>query len=156
LQLVAYADFECPSCQAAALVVERLRRRLGPELLVVVRHFPLIDVHPMALVAAESVEAAGAQGRFWELYRRIYHDRRPPTMKSINRHARRLSLDVPRFDAELAEHVHAPHVYEDFTTGVASGVNATPTLFVNGSRHDDEHTFRSLLAALQEHRSAAA
>lgn len=63
LQLVEYADFECPSCQAALRVLGRIRKRLGDELVLVVRHFPVADAHPMALIAAEAVEAAGAQGR---------------------------------------------------------------------------------------------
>jgi len=79
LQLVEYTDFECPSCQAALRVLDRIRKRLGDELVLVVRHFPVADAHPMALIAAEAVEAAGAQGRFWDMYRRIYGDRSPPT-----------------------------------------------------------------------------
>jgi hypothetical protein len=149
LQLVEYADFECPSCQAAASVVTRLRKRLEAELLVVERHFPILDAHPMAMVAAEAVEAAGAQGRFWEMYQGIYRSRRPPTRDSLRALAVRLGLDVKRYDDELREHVHARRIREDFETGLHSGVNGTPTFFVNGARHDDEHTFDSLLAALE-------
>jgi protein-disulfide isomerase len=153
LQLVEYADFECPSCQAAMRVVDRIRKRLGDELLVVVRHFPIVDAHPVGVLAAEAVEAAGAQGRFWDMYRRIYQSRHPPTRKGLRRHAIRLKLDVPRFDTELRERVHARRVLEDFETGLQSGVNGTPTFFVNGVRHDDEHSFDSLLAALTKARS---
>ena len=156
LQLVIYADFECPSCQAAARIVEQLRKRLDGELLVVVRHFPVVDAHPMAMAAAEAVEAAGDQGRFWDLYRGIYFSRRPPTAESIPRAARHLRLDMPRFEAELAEHVHAPRVIEDLDTGITSGVNATPTFFLNGVRYDDEHTLPVLLAALDEARAELA
>jgi thioredoxin family protein len=153
LQLVEYADFDCPSCQAAMRVVNRIRKRLGDELLVVVRHFPIVDAHPVGMLAAEAVEAAGAQGRFWDMYRRIYKSRHPPTSESLHRHAVRLKLDVPRFDNELREHVHARRVLEDFETGLQSSVNGTPTFFVNGVRHDDEHDFDSLLAALGKARS---
>lgn len=156
LQLVEYADFECPSCQAALGVLGRIRKRLGDELVLVVRHFPVIDAHPMAFIAAEAVEAAGAQGRFWDMYRRIYADRRPPTENSLRRHAARLKLDVTRFERELREHTHAQRVLEDFESGLRSGVNGTPTFFVNGARHDDEHTFKSLLAALQKARPESA
>jgi predicted DsbA family dithiol-disulfide isomerase len=156
LQLVEYADFECPSCQAALRVLERIRKRVGDELVLVVRHFPVLDAHPMALVAAEAVEAAGAQGRFWEMYRRIYGNRRPPTEDSLRRHAARLKLDVPRFERELRDHIHSRRVLEDFDSGLQSGVNGTPTFFVNGVRHDDEHTFNSLLGALEKARSHSA
>jgi 2-hydroxychromene-2-carboxylate isomerase len=154
LQLVGYADFECPSCRAAVQPVERLRKRLGDELLVVLRHFPIADAHPMALTAAEEVEAAGAQGRFWDMYRRIYRDRRPPTPESLNRHATRMNLDLPRIESELRDHVHSRRVRADLDSGLQSGVNGTPTFFVNGVRHDDEPTFESLLAALEKARPA--
>jgi predicted DsbA family dithiol-disulfide isomerase len=153
LQLVEYADFECPSCQAALRVLDRIRKRLGDELVLVVRHFPVADAHPMALIAAEAVEAAGAQGRFWDMYRRIYGDRSPPTDDSLRRHAARLKLDVTRFERELRDHIHRRRVLEDFESGLQSGVNGTPTFFVNGVRRDDEHTFDSLLGALEEARS---
>ena len=153
LQLVEYADFECPSCRAAMPVINRVRKRLADELLVVVRHFPIVDAHPVAVLAAEAVEAAGMQGRFWDMYRRIYQSRHPPTSESLRRHAVRLKLDVPRFDHELRERVHARRVLEDFETGRQSGVNGTPTFFVNGVRHDEEHTVDSLLAALDKARA---
>jgi predicted DsbA family dithiol-disulfide isomerase len=156
LQLVEYADFECPSCQAALRVLGRIQKRVGDELVLVVRHFPLIDAHPMSLIAAEAVEAAGAQGRFWDMYRRIYGNRRPPTEDSLRRHAARLKLDVTRFERELQAHTHAQRVLEDFESGMQSAVNGTPTFFVNGVRHDDEHTFDSLLAALEKARSQSA
>jgi protein-disulfide isomerase len=110
----------------------------------------------MALMAAEAVEAAGTQGRFWDMYRRIYGGRRPPTEDSLRRHAARLKLDVTRFEQELREHIHKRRVIEDFESGVLSGVNGTPTFFVNGVRHDDEHIFDSLLAALENARSQSA
>ena len=149
LQLVEYADFECPSCQAASLANARLRKHLGDELVIVVRHFPTVDAHPFSLFAAEAVEAAGSQRRFWDMYQRIYRSRHPPTEESLRRYARRLGLDVARFDADMRGHEHVHHIREDFKTGLQSGVNATPTFFVNGYRHDDENTYGSLLAALE-------
>jgi protein-disulfide isomerase len=107
----------------------------------------------MALIAAEAVEAAGAQGRFWDMYRRIYGDRSPPTQDSLRRHAARLKLDVARFERELRERTYKRRVLEDFESGLQSGVNGTPTFFVNGVRRDDEHTFDSLLGALEDARS---
>jgi hypothetical protein len=150
LQLVEYADFECPSCQAASLAIERVRKQLGDELLLVVRHFPIIDAHPVAMLASEAVEAAGSQGRFWDMYQRIYRSRKPPTEESLHRFARALRLDLARFENELRNRTHAARVREDFETGLQSGVNATPTIYVNGYRHDDENTYGSLLAALKK------
>jgi len=152
VQLIEYADFECPSCRAAASVVARIRKRLGDELLFAQRHFPIVDAHPIAIVAAEAAEAAGAQDRFWEMTRGIYSSRRPPTRDSLHRLAVRLGLDLVSFENDLRERVHARRVREDFETGLDSGVNGTPTFFVNGARLDDEHTFGSLLAALEKSR----
>jgi len=149
LQMVAYTDFECPSCQAASAAIARVHEHLGDELLVVMRHFPIIDAHPVAMLAAEAVEAAGSQGRFWDMYWRIYESRRPPTQVSLHRYAGALKLDMARFDNEIRDHEHAGRIREDFETGLKSGVNASPTIFVNGFRHDDEHTYSSLLAALK-------
>jgi protein-disulfide isomerase len=142
-----------PVMSGGAPVIDRIRKRLGDELVLVVRHFPVADAHPMALVAAEAVEAAGAQGRFWDMYRRIYASRTPPTEDSLRRHAARLKLDVTRFERELRQRIYRPRVLEDFDSGLQSGVNGTPTFFVNGVRRDDEHTFDALLAALEEARS---
>jgi predicted DsbA family dithiol-disulfide isomerase len=150
LQLVVYTDFECPSCQAASLVIPRLRKHFGDELLIVVRHFPIIDAHPVAMLAAEAVEAAGSQGRFWDMYRRIYRSRHPPTKESLHRFAGALRLDLARFDDEMRDHLHARRIREDFESGLQSGVNATPTIYVNGFRDDDEHTYDSLVAALNK------
>ena len=149
LQLVEYADFECPSCQAASLAIARLRKHLADELVIVVRHFPIVDAHPLSLLAAEAVEAAGSQSRFWDMYRLIYRSRHPPTEESLRGYASRLGLDMARFDADMRDHEHVQHIREDFETGLQSGVNATPTIFVNGYRHDDENTYGSLLAALE-------
>ena len=153
VQLVEYADFECPSCQAVSGVLDRVRKRLGDDLVIVFRHFPVVDAHPAAMLAAEAGEAAGAQGRFWEMYGSIYRSRRPPTSQSLRRHAARLKLDVQRFESELRGHVHAGRIREDFDSGLQSGVNGTPTFFVNGTRHEDEHTVGALLAALEGARS---
>jgi hypothetical protein len=152
LELVEYGDFECPSCQAAFPVVRRLRKQLGDELLIVFRHFPIVDAHPMAVLAAEAAEAAGAQGRFWELHRRIYMGRRPPTVESLNRDAKRLGLNIERFQREIRERRYTERVREDLDSGIHCGVNASPTLFVNGVRHDDLHTVDALLATLEEAR----
>jgi hypothetical protein len=150
LQMVAYTDFDCPSCQVASVAIARVREHLGDELLVVVRHFPIIDAHPVAMLAAEAVEAAGSQGRFWDMYWRIYRSRHPPTQVSLHRYAGALGLDMARFDNDIRDREHAGRIREDFETGLKSGVNASPTIFVNGFRHDDEHTYSSLLAALKK------
>jgi protein-disulfide isomerase len=86
------------------------------------------------------------------MYRRIYAARRPPTRESLERHAERMHLDLPRFEGDLRSHAYAARVRDDFESGLQSGVNGTPTFFVNAVRYDDEHTFDPLLAALERAR----
>lgn len=150
VKIVEYTDFECPSCQAAWQTTSKLRSEMGDRVAFVMRHFPVADSHPNALEAAEAVEAAGAQGKLWEMVERIYRNRRPPTSEGLRGHARKIGLDMDRFERELREHVHAPRVAEDFDSALASGVNGTPTFYVNGSRHEGDHDVDALREAVQQ------
>jgi protein-disulfide isomerase len=146
--LVEYGDYECPYCGAAYPNVDSVRRRLGPLVRFAYRHFPLAEIHPHAIRAAEAAEAAGAQGQFWPMHALLYENQDALEDQDFLRYARALDLDVERFAAELAEHVWEPRIREDFMTGVRSGVNGTPTFFINGLRHDGAWDVESLVFAL--------
>ena len=146
--LVEYGDYECPHCGAAYPNVEMARRRVGPRLRFGYRHFPLAEIHPHALRAAEAAEAAGAQGQFWPMHALLFENQGALEDEDLVRYAGIVGIDVPRFVAELAEHTWEPRVREDFMTGVRSGVNGTPTFFINGVRHDGAWDAESLVAAL--------
>jgi protein-disulfide isomerase len=153
--LVEYGDFQCPFCGAAHPVVESVRASMGDDLQFVFRHFPLTTVHPYAEPAAEAAEAAGNEGRFWPMHDSLFlHQDRlaPPDLVA---RARALDLDIDRFTAELAEHAHAGRVREDMLGGVRSGVNGTPTFFVNGSRYDGPLDVPGLLHATARARATA-
>jgi protein-disulfide isomerase len=153
--LVEYGDFECPFCGRAHPIVKAVQARLGRRMRFVFRHFPLTEIHPHALPAAEAAEAAGAQGRFWEMHDLLFESQPALDAPDLLRDARMLGLDVPRFVSEVAEHVHEPRIREDFMSGVRSGVNGTPTFFINGVRHDgpwDVDTLSdALMAAVHAH-----
>jgi predicted DsbA family dithiol-disulfide isomerase len=134
--LVEYGDYESPSCIAAASELERLRAQFDGKLRLAFRHFPIGDAHPLALHAAEAAEAAGAQGRFWEMHDLIYVRDQGLEPALLRRLAKSLDLDLERFDAELADETHLRHVMEDFQSGVDSGVSGTPTFFINDERLD--------------------
>ena len=148
--LVQYGDFECPYCGAAYPILKQIQDRLGSGLRFVFRHFPITTSHPHAEQAAEAAEAAAAQGMFWEMHDHLYENQRHLSEADLRTYAEALGLDVGRFDKELAEHAHADRVHEDFLSGVRSGVNGTPTFFVNGLRHDDSYEFETLLTALEQ------
>ena len=147
--LVEYGDYECPYCGAAYPIVKKLQGRMGDGLRFVFRNFPISTSHPHAEQAAEAAEASAAQGRFWEMHDLLYENQTQLRDQDLYAYAEQLGIDVERFDKDLAEHVHAPRVHEDFMSGVRSGVNGTPSFYVNGARHDDSYDFETLLAALE-------
>ena len=146
--LVEYGDYECPHCAAAHLVVEAVRWQMASRLRFVFRHFPLSQIHPHAQHAAEAAEAAGAQRRFWAMHDRLFTHQDALDNDSLLAHAALIRLDVAQFARELATGIHALRVREDFATGVRSGVNGTPTLFMNGVRYDGPRDYDSLIAAI--------
>jgi protein-disulfide isomerase len=144
LVVVEYGDFECPFCGRAYPVLERLRQVDSVRL--VYRHFPLTQVHPHALVAAEAAEAAGRQGQFWAMHDLLYQNQDALELADLLRYADLLELDLHSFADALARHAHLPRIREDFQGGVRSGVNGTPTLFLNGMRYDGVVELGSILA----------
>jgi protein-disulfide isomerase len=146
--LLEYGDYECPYCGAAYSIIKDVQARMGDRLRFVFRNFPITTSHAHAEQAAEAAEAAGAQGRFWEMHDLLYENQKRLGDDDLRAYAQRIGLDLERFDKELAEHVHAPRVREDFMSGVRSGVNGTPTFFINGARYDGAYDVETLLAAL--------
>jgi protein-disulfide isomerase len=147
--LVEYGDYECPFCGAAYPIIKELQARTGELLRFVFRNFPITTSHPHAERAAEAAEAAAAQGRFWEMHDLLYENQRRLRDQDLRDYAERLGLDIEPFDKELADHIHAARVREDFMSGVRSGVNGTPTFYINGVRHDDSYDLETLLTAVE-------
>jgi protein-disulfide isomerase len=147
--LVEYGDYECPFCGAAHRRVERVLQVMGNDLRFAFRHFPLSQIHPHAYQAAEAAEAAGAQGRFWEMHDLLFENQDRLGLRDLIGFAGALGLDLERFVTDLRGHAHAGRLREDFLSGVRSGVNGTPTFFVNGLRHDGGYDVEVLLEALR-------
>ena len=147
--LVEYGDYQCPYCGAAYPIIKEVQARMGARLRFVFRNFPITTSHPDAEQAAEAAEAAAAQGRFWEMHDLLYENQQRLRADDLRAYAEKLELDVEAFRKELAEHVHIARVREDFMSGVRSGVNGTPTFYVNGVRHDASYDFETLLGALE-------
>ncbi|WP_210191619.1 MULTISPECIES: thioredoxin domain-containing protein [Rhodomicrobium] len=147
--VVEYGDYECQFCGQAHKVVSELMRSFGKQMRYVYRQFPLTAVHPHAQQAAEAAEAAGAQDDVWKMHDMLYRHQRALDMRSLTRHAALIGLDLPRFANDLARHVHAPRVREDFLSGLRSGVNGTPTFFINGFRHNGPFDVKTLGSAIE-------
>ena len=154
--LVEYGDYECPYCGAAYPIVKRLQEHLGDRLRFVFRNFPLTTMHPHAERAAEAAEAAGAQGKFWEMHDYIYEHQRALMDRKLVEYAATVGLDVDRFERDMVDQVHTERVRADFMSGVRSGVNGTPTFFINGYRHNGPFDFETLLMAIEAAMSGSA
>jgi protein-disulfide isomerase len=149
ITLVEYGDYQCPGCAQAYLMVKRAQQELGSQLRFVFRHFPLRDIHPHAQRAAEATEAASAQGKFWEMHDILFERQRALTDRHLRGYATDLGLDALRFDCELAARRHAKRIRDDVASGVKSGVNGTPTFFINGVRCDEVRDLSELMRTLQ-------
>lgn len=153
--VVEYGDFECPYCGQAEPVVRELLADFG-DVRYVWRHLPLNDVHPHAQLAAEAAEAAGEQGRYWEMHDLLLEHQGALDAADLLRYAEDIGLDTDRFHRDLRAHVGAAHVAEDVESADLSGVSGTPTFFVNGRRHYGAYDIASLSAAVRAARDRAA
>src|SRR5690242_3669875 len=142
--LVEYGDYECPDCGRLFLVMRELRKELRDTLRIVFRHYPLSGIHPHAQQAAEAAEAAGAQGRFWEMHDLLFEHQHALQFKALEAYAEELSLDIETFREDVKDRKYEDRVREDFRRGVANGVYGTPTLFVNGVRRNGDWSAESL------------
>ena len=147
--LVEYGDFECPYCGRAEPVIRELVQMFGRDLRFVFRHLPLEDVHEHAALAAEAAEAAGAQGRFWEMHDLLLAHQDALTVTDLREYARQLGLDQDRFIEDLDSRRFALRVARDVESADASGVAGTPTFFINGRRHYGAYDLDSLTAAFR-------
>jgi len=149
LVLVEYGDYQCPYCGQAYYIVKQLQQALQDELRFVFRNFPLSQIHPDAVSAARAAEAAALQGKFWGMHDTLYENQDNLDLESLLEYAAELDLDVSKFITDMGSRQVEQHIANDFQGGVRSGVNGTPTFFVNGFRYDGDWSYPSLLNTLQ-------
>ena len=132
-----FGDFECPPCGLLHPVLKTMEKEFGPRLRVVFREFPLVPTHPHALAAARSAEAAGLQGKFWEMHDLLFENQRTwheqfdarPTFEG---YAQKLGLDMERFRRDVSSQVVEQRIFLDGKRAHGLGVKGTPTVFLNG------------------------
>ena len=146
--LIEYGDFECPYCGAAYPVLKRVTARMGSRLRFVYRSFPIGDVHPHAEHAAEAAEGAGAQGKFWEMHDLLFENQERLGGGLYLELAQELRLASEDLREALEKREFQARVRADFAGGVRSGVNGTPTFFINGQRHDAAFEYEDLVEAI--------
>jgi protein-disulfide isomerase len=130
--VVNYGDYECPDCHRRHREVEKTFDQLVNAMRFVYRHFPLVNVHPRALRAAEAAEAAAAQGKFWEMHRRLYTHPDKLDQRHLRRYAKEIGLDMDRFDRELAAGTYTEQILADYHNSIIYGITGAPTTFING------------------------
>jgi protein-disulfide isomerase len=148
--LLEYGDYQCPFCADAYSMIKKVIKQMGPKLRFVFRNMPLNEVHPYAQFAAEAAEAAGAQGKFWEMHDAIYEHQTELGSDLVHTLGRKLRLDLVRFDADMESRRCRARVKNDFMSGMRSGVAGTPTLFINGERYHGSIDEKSLVIAIRK------
>jgi protein-disulfide isomerase len=146
--VVEYGDFECPNCKQAAPAVKLMLARFAGRVRLAYRHYPLEEVHPHALLAAQAAESAGEQGKFWPMHDLLFDHQDRLTLPHLRDYAERLQLGLARFNASMDEGVYLQRVREHQRSGRDSGVRHTPTFFVNGRVQDVSFGMQSLLSAV--------
>ena len=147
--LVEYGDYECPHCGHAHPIVKRVQKHFGGKLRFVFRNFPLNEMHPNAESAAETAEFAGTSGLFWQMHDAIFENQENLGLPLLFELAGRLGLPIADLRNALTSQQYTPRVRNDFLGGVRSGVNGTPTFFINGHRHDGRFEFEDLVAGIE-------
>jgi protein-disulfide isomerase len=146
--LLEYGDYQCPYCLQAYPIMLDIQQHLGDSMRLVYRNFPITTAHPDAQQAAEAAEAAGAQGKFWQMHDYLFEHQSRLDDVALLSYAADLGLNLDRFARDLQTHAFAGRVREDFLSGVRSGVNGTPTFFINGLRHDGAWDLETLTGAI--------
>lgn len=144
VQIIEYGDFQCPFCAAAAPLLDTLISNYQNEVCLAFRHFPLSTIHPDAPMAAVASESAAEQGKFWEMHHALLANQGDLSTENILDIARSLDLDMKKFVKDLDREDLAEKVQNDFSSGVRSGVNGTPSLFINGERYDGVPSYEAL------------
>ena len=147
--LVEYGDYECPVCGAAYPIVKAVQKHFGGKLRLVFRNFPLTRLHPEAENAAETAEFAGALGHFWEMHDALYENQDGLGLPLYLALAEAMNLPKAELSEALETRAFGPKVRSDFMGGLKSGVNGTPTFFVNGKRFGGEMTVEDFDKAVE-------
>ena len=137
IELVEYGDYQCPYCGMAYPVIKNIQRKFGKELKFVFRNFPLSKIHPHAKLAALAAEAADKQKRFWAMHDIIFENQKNLSNSSLIAYANELGLDIFQFKTDMEDETLVKKIESDFESGLRSGVNGTPSFFVNGEKYNE-------------------
>lgn len=150
IELVEYGDYECPHCAAAHPEIKKLQQQMGDRMKFVFRNFPLMNMHKHALKAAIASEVAGELGHFWEMHDRLLENQRHLNDPDLVQYAKEIGLDAEKFEANFSKPQYKEKVEEDLESGLRSGVNGTPSFFVNGQKYEGGYSAEALFEYLDK------
>jgi len=149
IELVEYGDYQCPHCGAAYPIIKSIQKKMGSKLKFVYRNFPLAESHPNATNAAIATEAAAVQGKFWEMHDVVFEHQQSLSDAALIKYAQKIGLDISKFESDFDKQEIQDKVESDLESGVRSGVNGTPSFFINGKKYNDSWDEETLLKYLQ-------
>lgn len=148
ITLLEYGDYECPYCGQAYPIVKQIQKHFGDKLRFVFRNFPLVESHPYAGIAAITAEFAGSKNKYWVMHDLLYENQENLDIPDLLSYAESLSLSPNELQTAIEKEMFSDKIKNDFMGGVRSGVNGTPSFFINGSRHNGPFDYENLLRAL--------
>lgn len=149
IELVEYGDYQCPHCGRAYPIIKQLQEAMGDKMKFVFRNFPLTNIHPDAMNAAVAAEAAGIQGKFWEMHDMIFEHQNRLLENDLYAYAQQLGLNVEQFQNDMLSETVLAKVEDDFESGMRSGVNGTPSFFINGEKFSNNWDYEPFLKHLK-------
>jgi len=142
LELVEYGDYQCPFCGAAYPIIKNIQRKMGADLKFIFRNFPLAEMHPNAFNAAVAAEAAALQKKFWKMHDIIFENQQALAWDDLFAYAKAIDLDLDRFKNDISNQKVIDKVENDFESGIRSGVNGTPSFYINGKKYNGDYEER--------------
>lgn len=136
--IVEFGDYQCPHCADAHPIIKKIQGVFGDKIRLVVRNFPLQESHQFAFRAAAAAEAAAAQHKFWEMHDAIFENQNRIGENLFDELAQTIGLDLDRFKKDSASNEIKEKIEDDFESGIRSGVNGTPSFFLNGTKFDGD------------------
>lgn len=136
IELIEYADYQCPYCKKAYYIVKDIQQRLGDNVRFVFRNFPLTDLHPQALHAAIAAEIAASHGKFWEMHDLLFEHQNTLDDYHLLEYAKRVGINSVEFETDFSKDRFYQKVKDDYDSGIENDVEGTPTFFVNGEVFD--------------------
>lgn len=163
VSIIEYGDYECPACAEYQPVVQQILQDYGNKISLAFRNFPLYSIHPNAGISAQAAEAAGLQGKFWEMHDLLYskqNDWAGASSNSVvqqyfNGYAQSLGLNITKFDADINSSAVMQKIQNDVSTGNTAQIDHTPTFFVNNKQIPNPGSYNDFKAALDQAFSAA-